>query len=140
MSNNYKIFDTLPCQAKDIRTKVFVQEQGFKNEFDSVDEYAKHIVIFDENGIGIATGRVFTDDGENYHIGRVAVVKSHRGEGLGLEIMEIAEAVAKEENAKSLIISAQLQAKHFYEKCGFFPIGEFYYDEHCEHIEMIKAI
>ncbi len=140
MSNNHKIYDALPCQAEEIRKQVFVDEQGFKNEFDSIDEYAKHIVIFDNNGNGAATGRIFTDDGKNYHIGRVAVTKSHRGEGLGLEIMKIAEGFAKEQNADSLEISAQCQAQQFYEKCGFFPVGEIYYDEHCEHIKMIKIL
>ena len=34
----YKIFDNFPQEAKDIRTAVFIDEQGFKNEFDEIDE------------------------------------------------------------------------------------------------------
>ena len=35
---NYKIYDQLPQEAKEIRIKVFMEEQGFKNEFDEYDE------------------------------------------------------------------------------------------------------
>lgn len=42
----YKIFDNLPQEAKDIRTAVFIDEQGFKNEFDGIDDTAKHILIY----------------------------------------------------------------------------------------------
>ena len=34
----YKIFDNLPQEAKYIRTAVFIDEQGFKNEFDEIAE------------------------------------------------------------------------------------------------------
>ena len=37
----------LPEEAKKIRLEVFVKEQGFEEEFDSVDDTAAHIVLFD---------------------------------------------------------------------------------------------
>ena len=40
-----KCYDKLPDEAVKIRTLVFVEEQGFKNEFDSIDEIAAHIVM-----------------------------------------------------------------------------------------------
>ena len=42
---NYKIYDQLPQEAKDIRIKVFMEEQGFKDEFDDLDQECKHLVI-----------------------------------------------------------------------------------------------
>ena len=33
---NYKIYDQLPIEAKEIRIKVFMEEQGFKDEFDDL--------------------------------------------------------------------------------------------------------
>ena len=45
---NYKIYDQLPQEAKKIRIKVFMEEQGFKNEFDDIDEVCKHLVVFDQ--------------------------------------------------------------------------------------------
>lgn len=34
---NTKIFTSLPQDAKDIRIEVFMNEQGFENEFDEID-------------------------------------------------------------------------------------------------------
>lgn len=82
----YKIFDNLPQEAKDIRTAVFIDEQGFKNEFDEIDDTAKHILIYhDGKAVGIA--RFFSEDGKEYHIGRVAVLKPYRKYGYGKEII-----------------------------------------------------
>lgn len=40
---NYKIYEQLPQEAKDIRIKVFMEEQGFKDEFDKFVKYVKNI-------------------------------------------------------------------------------------------------
>ena len=45
---NTKIFTSLPQDAKDIRIEVFINEQGFENEFDEIDTISHHIVAFDE--------------------------------------------------------------------------------------------
>lgn len=42
---NYKIYDQLPQEAKEIRIKVFMEEQGFKDEFDDLDEVCKLLII-----------------------------------------------------------------------------------------------
>ena len=42
---NYKIYDQLPQEAKKIRIKVFMEEQGFKDEFDDLDEVC-NILLF----------------------------------------------------------------------------------------------
>ena len=42
---NILIYDTLPDEAAEIRRAVFVEEQGFHNEFDEIDKRAKHIVF-----------------------------------------------------------------------------------------------
>lgn len=44
---NTKIFTSLPQDAKDIRIEVFMNEQGFENEFDEIDTISHHIVAFD---------------------------------------------------------------------------------------------
>ena len=53
------IYEGIPNYAKEVRQKVFVDEQGFHNEFDDIDETATHIVMFDEDKIPIATCRIF---------------------------------------------------------------------------------
>lgn len=136
----YKIFQELPENAKLIREKVFVKEQGFKEEFDSVDLIATHIVIYSD-GKPAAVGRYFNEgNSPTYHIGRVAVMKEYRGLGYGKDIMDIAEKHIKAEGGEKIEVSAQLQAKPFYEKCGYTAVGDIYYDEHCKHILMFKNI
>ena len=43
-----KIYNFLCTEAKTIREKVFMEEQGFKNEFDEYDEMVPHAVLFME--------------------------------------------------------------------------------------------
>lgn len=136
----YKIFKELPENAKLIRETVFIKEQGFKEEFDIVDLTATHIVIYSD-GKPAAVGRYFNEgNSPTYHIGRVAVMKEYRGLGYGKDIMDIAEKHIKAEGGEKIEVSAQLQAKPFYEKCGYTAVGDIYYDEHCKHILMFKNI
>ena len=43
----FRIYDKLCEDAKQIRTEVFVAEQGFETEFDDTDSKARHIVGYD---------------------------------------------------------------------------------------------
>ena len=74
------------ADASLIRQQVFVEEQGFVNEFDDIDHEAYHAVIY-TGGYPIATGRLFDENGEA-HIGRICVRKAYRGRDLGRMIVE----------------------------------------------------
>lgn len=136
---NYKFFDKLPDEARYIRETVFVKEQGFNEEFDTTDHYAKHIIIYDDDK-AVAVGRYFTEDNLSYHIGRVAILKEYRGKGYGKRIMELIENEIEKDGGTKIELSAQYHAKDFYKKCGYTEVGDIYLDEHCEHILMIKEI
>lgn len=125
--------------ARKIRTAVFIKEQGFTREFDQIDQQAYHIVVYDGKK-PVATGRTFPKEGSNsvYVIGRIAVVKEYRGRNLGGFVVRRLEEKAVALGAKSAELSAQLQARPFYEKLGFSPCGPEYYDEHCPHVTMKK--
>lgn len=137
----YKIFDTLSQEAIDIRTAVFIEEQGFQQEFDEIDNNAYHLIIY-ENNIPIANGRLYKDNTEEnaYIIGRLAVIKTHRNKHLGAKLMMLLESQAKKLHANKISLSAQCQAQKFYEKLGYIPQGEIYLDEHCPHIHMEKKL
>ena len=79
----YRFYDTLPDEAFQIRREVFVEEQGFRDEFDEDDKRAVHLVVFEE-GRPIGTCRFFkkSEDGAGYLIGRIAV-RGSRGEDPG---------------------------------------------------------
>ncbi|MFR1756414.1 MAG: GNAT family N-acetyltransferase [Thomasclavelia spiroformis] len=125
--------------AKKLRQLIFVEEQGFENEFDEIDERAYHVVVYQDN-CAIATGRMYFEDEKTMILGRIAVIKEYRGTGLGSKVVKSLENKAKELNCTTVKLSAQQRAQMFYEKLGYQPIGEVYYDEWCPHITMSKNI
>lgn len=125
-------------QAAAIRQEVFVEEQGFHNEFDDIDRQAIHILVMDGE-TPVAAGRVYwEEDSKVWHIGRICVRKPWRGKELGRLVMEGLEKEARKRGAEKLMLSAQVQARGFYEKLGYSAYGEEYLDEHCPHIAMEK--
>ncbi len=129
---------TVPDEARKIRQEVFMDEQGFSYEFDENDNISIHILLFcDDKPAG--TARLF-DDGNGWHIGRVAVKKKFRGLNLGVEIMSRIEDKARELGADKIALSAQCRVRGFYEKCGYTADGDIYLDEYCEHIHMEKLL
>ena len=131
----------LTPQGKEIRRKVFVEEQGFQKEFDEIDLTAEHLVLYDGD-IPKAVGRMFREDPQKpvYTIGRIAVLKEFRGEGLGRIVVEELERQAKKEGGTAMKLSAQCRAQKFYEKLHYDAAGDIYYDEFCPHICMKKEL
>lgn len=133
---SYKKYGYLCSEARMIREKVFVGEQGFKDEFDDIDGYAK-VLVFYCGGVPAGVCRYFKD-GNVYHIGRIAVLPEYRGSGLGSDIVRAAEREIIAEGGSEAVLSAQKRAEGFYRKLGYAPEGEPYYEEYCEHILMRK--
>lgn len=138
--NKIEFFNYLHEDAKAIRFKVFVDEQGFQNELDDTDNTALHLVLY-VDGAAAGAGRMFTEDGgKSYHLGRIAVLKEYRGLHLGALIVEAMCEKAKELGAEKCELSAQCKAKEFYKKQGFEEQGDVYLDEYCPHIYMVKEL
>ncbi len=133
-----RVYEKLPVYAVDIRNEVFVKEQGFKEEFDTADKNAIHLVGFID-GRSVATSRIIKCNGE-YMIGRIAVRKAYRKCGYGAEIVYEAEKVIKSLDGTSIYIHAQEQAASFYERIGYIPTGERDFEEGCPHLMMKKEI
>lgn len=125
--------------AAAIRTEVFVEEQGFQNEFDETDRTAYHIVLY-EGTQAVATGRLYPAEGEGYAIGRVAVRKICRGKHAGKAVVEKLEILARTLGAKELSLDAQVRAMGFYETLGYEPFGKEHLDEFCPHRMMKKRL
>ena len=134
-----KIYTSLPTEAREIRQTVFVDEQGFNEEFDTIDGNAVHFVLF-EDGRAVATARAYTDDGVEYHLGRIAVRKEYRGRHYGEAVMAAAEAHIASLGCRRVVLSSQCRAQGFYEKVGYTAYGDTYLDEHCPHIMMQKTL
>lgn len=122
-----------------VREKVFMEEQGFQNEFDEIDAIALHLCLY-VNGKIAGCGRLFEQEKDCYAIGRVALLKEYRKGGYGSKILEALKEEAKRLKARKLVLSAQCQAVPFYEKNGYQCVGEVYLDEHCPHIHMEQEL
>jgi predicted GNAT family N-acyltransferase len=131
----------LNADAKNLRQEVFVEEQGYQEEFEEVDKTAWHLVLY-LNGAPIATGRILEEDPETYRIGRVTVKKAFRGHKVGTYLMKFLETKIRELGGRWAILDAQLEKKGFYEKCGYHVSdeGEIFYEEGHPHIRMAKLL
>lgn len=130
---------SVPADAARIRQEVFVDEQGFVDEFDEADERSVHFVMYDGDE-PVATLRYFDEEEGSVHVGRVAVKRQRRGEGLGRYLMEYAFKKAKEAGAEAMSVSAQEDKSGFYLSCGFEPTGRRFFEQGCPHVDMIKKL
>lgn len=135
-----QILNAINDDIKQIRIDVFINEQGFENEFDDIDKTVK-FVLLSIDGKAVGTCRFFPSniDGDA-HIGRMAVRKLYRGQNLGSKIMHAAENGIRRDGFKTCSLSAQVQARPFYESLGYVAEGEEYLDEGCPHILMRKQL
>lgn len=143
MNIEKQFFTRLNKDLRYIREVVFVDEQGFTDEFDDVDidNISFHLLLYIE-GKPVATGRLYQKDPlqDIYIIGRLAVLSDYRGLDLGSIVLTSLEEKAKECGASSIELSAQCRVRGFYEKHGYWAIGSSYLDGDCPHILMIKDL
>lgn len=120
-----------------VRKAVFIEEQGYtlEEEFDEYDKTCPHLVLFDGE-TPVATGRLILLPDGTAKLGRIAVLKSHRGLHLGAQIVETLIKRAKSDGAKRAYVSAQSYAVPFYNKFGLREYGEEYLDGRIPHRDM----
>ncbi len=137
---NCKVFQTLPEEAIMIRTKVFIEEQGFKNEFDAIDNIATHLLLSNVSG-PMGTCRIFySDERQCYVVGRIAVLKEYRGKDLGSRILKETEKEVLRQNGNKVELLAQVRVSSFYQKNGYHSLEEYHMDEGCPHVWMQKEL
>jgi predicted GNAT family N-acyltransferase len=121
-----------------VRTPVFIEEQAVTPEFewDELDAGAVHLlaVLQDFNSVSQPTACLRIID---YHkIGRMAVLKEFRGNGLGAMLLKAAVEICKLHKSKVITLSAQTHAIEFYGKAGFKVTSDEYCDVHIPHVDM----
>ncbi len=135
-----KSYNMLTEDERMIRTKVFIEEQGFKVEFDDIDSKSMHLVLY-SHGTPAACVRYFRGENDcEFVLGRLAVLKQFRGHHYGEMLVREVEKSVRNIGAVSLSLSAQVRASGFYRKLGFEQNGNIYFDEYCEHIHMEKNL
>jgi predicted GNAT family N-acyltransferase len=120
--------------AQALRLTVFVVEQGvpIELEWDEADAISLHAVAYDEHGAPVGTGRLLPDG----HIGRMAVLRSMRGTGIGSQILHALVNEAERQGHHALVLHAQTHAIAFYKRHGFVVRGEEFMEAGIPHHEM----
>lgn len=123
---------------KQIRTEVFIQEQNVPEyiEWDEFDAQAIHLLALDEKNQPIGCARIL----KHGRVGRMAVVKSWRGSGLGKALIAKAIEICRRLNMPKINISSQTHAIKFYEKAGFVVTSEAYIDANIWHVDMVLLL
>lgn len=144
MEWTYKFFDELTTtELYDIlwlRSRVFVVEQNCVYlDTDYKDQKSYHL-MGKINNILVAYVRILPPglSYEEASIGRVITNPDFRGNGYGIDLMNLAiEKTLSQFNANSIKIGAQLYLHKFYSDLGFVQSGEEYLEDGIPHIEML---
>jgi len=116
-----------------IRHPVFVLEQQVPEtiEQDAHDAVSSHVMAV-RGDVDVGTGRL-TPHG---HLGRVAVLKEHRNQGVGRAIMQALIQVARDQSFPEVELSSQMHALGFYQGLGFEVSGEPFMEAGIPHLPM----
>ena len=125
-----------------LRAEVFVVEQDcVYQDVDGKDEKALHVLGLKNNDI-VAYTRIFKS-GDYFNkasIGRVVVKATQRKFGYGHDLIKASiKAIKDFYNETTIVISAQVYLKKFYESHQFIQVGASYLEDGIPHIKMIKS-
>ena len=121
-----------------VRTEVFVVEQGVPAEIerDALDAVCRHAIARDAGGRVIATGRLLPDG----HIGRMAVLRTARGAGVGGAVLQALIAEAARRGLREVALNAQTHVLAFYRRHGFEAVGEVFMEAGIPHRAMRRTV
>lgn len=122
-----------------VRKAVFIEEQGYENEFDEIDNICDYVTVYYDGQLA-GTGRFFPSDEEGtFAFGRIAVLREFRNRHLGAIILSELEKAARARGGKCAVLLSQEYAIGFYEKSGFSLCDtKVVYDEGQPHRRMKK--
>lgn len=125
-------------QLKNIRTRVFVEEQKVpaELEWDDADNLSTHFLAVDDNDNGLGCIRL-TPSGQ---LSRLCVLENARNQGIGSQLLKTAEAHAQQVGMKEVFLHAQTHATSFYEAAGFSVNGGIFVEADIPHRQMFKEL
>ncbi len=137
-------WDTYHDALCGIRHTVFVVEQLVPIEFemDAIDAdpgQVVHVIARDSQGEPIGTARMLLEV-PIPRIGRMAVLRSWRGQGVGRAMLEFLCDVAKERGYQQARLNSQSHATPFYYKQGFLSHGSEFFEAGIPHLEMRRDL
>ena len=127
--------------CRQVRRIVFIEEQGVSeaDEVDDLDDDALHLLAR-VDGQPAGTARLLVM-GDKVKVGRVCVLATQRGTGLGVALMRAAIDQARSLPGISRVrLGAQTYALGFYERLGFAAQGPEFDDAGIPHREMVLTL
>ncbi len=121
-----------------VREPVFVVEQQvpIEEEWDELDPQCRHVIARDNNNTPIGTGRLTPER----KIGRMAVVATWRGKGVGGALLEALMDEARALGWPEVTLNSQTHAMPFYAAYGFEAFGDEFMEAGIPHRKMRKAL
>jgi predicted GNAT family N-acyltransferase len=130
---------------------VFVQEQNVpaEHEMDEFDPIAHHWILL-KRSLGdtsssaddwdaIGTIRLYEEEPGVGRLGRMAVLKTHRGNGNGRKLISALEEFAWGNGLSKITLHGQYDVKGFYASCGYAQVSdEVFEEEGILHVHMAK--
>jgi len=125
-----------------LRREVFEVEQNVPRPLDrdAFDFNADHVVAFDESGACVGTGRAVRVDTRTCQIGRMAVSRALRKNGVGAAILDSLERMAALRGLREITVHSQLPAESFYRNRGYLTEGAQFLEEGVPHVLMRKVL
>ncbi|ENH95912.1 GNAT family acetyltransferase [Gracilibacillus halophilus YIM-C55.5] len=127
--------------AFDVRYEVFVNEQNVpeEEEIDRYEEEAIHFVGY-TNDRAIAASRMRLIN-SYAKLERICILKDHRGNGYGKDLLLFMEETAKQKGASTSKLHAQTQAEEFYQSLGYEKTSsDVFMDAGIPHVTMTKSL
>ncbi len=121
-----------------VRNAVFSVEQGISEtlDFDGRDHDCVHVLARVGEGEIIGTARMLPDG----HVGRIAVHKEWRGQGVGTRLVEHLTEVARDRGFAEIHLHSQVQAVAFYSRLEFEACGDMFMEAGIEHVLMVRTL
>ncbi|GAA2642233.1 GNAT family N-acetyltransferase [Streptomyces vastus] len=134
-----------------VRKEVFVSEQQVPEdlEYDAYDADAVHVLAVREDGVPIGAGRLLYGEAAAAKtggdpgvgsLGRLAVLKSARGLGVGIALVQGIEDAARARGLTAVDLHAQTHALGFYERLGYVAYGPEYVEAGIPHQAMRRSL
>jgi predicted GNAT family N-acyltransferase len=133
-------FADINAEIAAIRREVFIEEQGVSpaEEYEGYEDRYTHFCLYD--GDTLAGYLRVIQEQNILRIGRVAVRKAYRRQGLGSQLMAAAEAFGASIGCTTALLHAQTQAQAFYSALGYLPSGDLFFEANIEHVRMAKSL
>jgi predicted GNAT family N-acyltransferase len=123
---------------KRVREAVFIREQGIsvELEWDGLDAECIHVIAADAMLDPIGTARLLPGG----TIGRMAVLKEWRRQGVGSALVEQLLNEARNRQIHQVTSNAQVYVTAFYRKFGFQPVGDEFMEAGIPHVRMVASL